>query len=133
MIATAAARNGVAYFIRLLLYDAWTRPNCAISDITDPCTAGSANSACYDSAHVLEEEIDAAGIPVNDYFGLCRSAYGTGAAATNSDARRICSKSGETWPDHLQGSVRVVARGNARRPSRPALDARRVGQGFRQA
>src|SRR5213594_2474523 len=34
MIATAAARNGVAYLIRLLLYDAWTEPNCAISDIT---------------------------------------------------------------------------------------------------
>src|SRR5215510_2149600 len=110
MIATAAARHGMAYLIRLLLYDAWTRPNCAISDITDLCAPGSANRACYDSAHVLEEEIDAAGILVNDCFGLCRSAYGTGAAATNSASRRIRRKSGETWSDRLQGSVRLVSR-----------------------
>src|SRR5437867_813946 len=110
MIAMAAARHGMAYFIRLLLYDAWAEPNCATSDITNLCTAGSANSACYDSAHVLEEEIDAAGILVNNCFGLCRSAYGRGAAAANSAAGRVCGKSGETWPDHLQGSVRVVSR-----------------------
>src|SRR5437870_7375018 len=58
----------------------------------------------------LKEEIDAAGSLVNDCFGLCRYAYCAGAAATNSAAGRLCGKSGETWPDHLQGSVRIVSR-----------------------